>query len=612
MSEPVPTHAQRKEEARRRENAHIREMYADPVAKKLRKIIIDGRFDPDMYNEPGSRIKGAIYLKQYICAMEIFILMFIGASQTPENTERAKCAWVHLVAQMQAGKTGVCHALIRIIRKNVQCKKLPEEMLPNIFVVTGLSDKSWCVQMSERLSDDVKGKHIYHSPTLEKLRVELQKLGESEDGFRDVLIIIDESHIASLEKNLPHQNIISVVRRLCDPKGWVEQNIRFLTVSATDPHSVLTVADGADKMSAGVVSLKTGPDYQSVASLNEAGRVRKALNLGSAPEAVDEIRRAVEEVTATRTRDGVSAPCYHIVRAEGKSNGPTVRALKESFGDSANVETWDAESNKKPRDDTSTISVVDNINDLLSVPPAKTTFIVIKRMFSCAKTMVDKYVGVMWDYVAKDDKDSVRLQSLLGRACGYGRSKYTVVYTSERVVKDYIEHWQKAMESAEAMKAPAPAGSNYGNVGVGLGRGGKPVRKAGRVAPVPIDGPGLDCTDPNEGYCEPKWSEVFQSLEVAKKNGWAEIGKDERGFYNNRYNPNSGAPMTVAEYETVKKGKWSMLCKWGKKSKTATANMVYYEDVSDPSTARFVFKTVDKKVVDPGAVGPAAAGGVDA
>jgi hypothetical protein len=40
--------------------------------------------------------------------------------------------------------------------------------------------------------------------------------------------------------------------------------------------------------------------------------------------------------------------------------------------------------------------------------------------------------------------------------------------------------------------------------------------------------------------------------------------------------------------------------------------MVFYEDVSDPSTARFVWKSVDKEVVDPGAIGPAAAGGLPA
>jgi hypothetical protein len=142
---------------------------------------------------------------------------------------------------------------------------------------------------------------------------------------------------------------------------------------------------------------------------------------------------------------------------------------------------------------------------------------------------------------------------------------------------------------------------------------GKLKRIADHVAP--IDGPAPADTNPNGGFCKPHWSGVFESLEEAKKNEWGggrELGKDERGFYKNRNNPKSGAPMTRAEYDTVKTGKWSMLCKWSAGNKTAKVNMVFYEDVSDPSTARFVWKSVDKEVVDPGAVGPAAAGGVDA
>jgi hypothetical protein len=107
-----------------------------------------------------------------------------------------------------------------------------------------------------------------------------------------------------------------------------------------------------------------------------------------------------------------------------------------------------------------------------------------------------------------------------------------------------------------------------------------------------------------------EWSSVYKSLEKAKAAGWGKgvgLSKDERDFYKNRYNAKSGVPMTREEYKLVKKGKKDMLAR-PRDNKPSQVNMVFYDDVTDPTTARFVFKRVWRKA-GPGPSGPAAAGG---
>ncbi len=430
-------------------------------------------FSPEMFVLKTDKPKDPIHREQYIAAMTIFYYMYCA----PE-----KVSWVHLVAEMQAGKTGVCDALVRIIRRNVEDEKLSADVYRNIFVVTGLSDCSWVKQTRERLS----GVNVYHGPTLGKMQVQLKALAERPDGLRNVLIIVDESHVASAKNNRPYKCIYSEVRScLPDARSWSDRKVHFLTVSATDPKAVLMMAE-AD-MPAAAVALETTEGYQSVRTLREAGRIRDAANIGSTPETVEMLQEAV---------DAYEAPRYHIIRAEGKLNPVAVDLLRTTFPD-ARVLTWDAKS-KGAATDGSTTSEND-INELLSTAPEVMTFIVIKRMFSCAKTMVDRHVGVLWDYVSEwDDKDSVRLQSLLGRACGYGRSKDTVVYTSMRVVDDYLEHWRDAMRSVEDMRAAkeeAPEG-NWKNVGV-WDKDGKLKRSGRHVGPVAVEDEDEDPEDPS-------------------------------------------------------------------------------------------------------------------
>jgi hypothetical protein len=243
--------------------------------------------------------------------------IFYGMYCDPEG----KVPWVHLVAEMQAGKTGVCDALIRIIRRNVENGKMPEDLYLNIFVVTGLSDCSWVKQTRER---PPQGVNVYHGAKLGEMQVKLKAIAELPGGLRNVLIIVDESHVAGAKNNRPNKCIYSEVRScLPDTAMWAARNVHFLTVSATDPHAVLMMAE-AEIPDRAVVALETTDQYQSVQSLRDANRIRNAANIGSSRETIEMLREAV---------DAYEAPRYHIIRAEGKLNRLAVDLLKKEFPD---------------------------------------------------------------------------------------------------------------------------------------------------------------------------------------------------------------------------------------------------------------------------------------
>ncbi len=572
----------------------VKVIYWMIVARIWRARIRSAGYNPDMFILQTDRPKDKIHPPQYIAAMKIFFAMYCA----PEG---ARKALVHLAAEMQAGKTGVCDALIRIIRRNVEDGKMARNIYKNIFVVTGLSDKAWVRQTRKRLPDV----NIHHNNTLAEMQTKLRALGEK--GLRNVLIIVDESHVASAKTNRPEKCIYSELRTsLPDVATWASRNVHLLTVSATDPAIVLMIAEKERVVHGAVVGLETTKHYQSVQQLRESNRIRDVGNIGS--DTVGELRRAVESYTTPR---------YHILRTE--SSADTVALLRREFPD-ARVMRWDAKNKKIPGDGASNASDDNDINDMLEVQPLVTTFVVIKRMFSCAKTMTDTYVGVLWDYVSEsDNKDSVRLQSLLGRACGYGRSKDTVVYTSMRVVDDYLERWRDALRSVEGMrvlKDAVPSESNYTGTTVKDGKLKRAPRHAAPVAP----------RDDARSEYRTKWSGPFTLDQLLafpdRASDKADFKKSADGFYSGKRYTEDDIKKRVESEKTERTGSRAEIAPGKDSGKT----WIFYTDVNDASTARFMVRRIyrrnaegkfppgvfpDEDEVDPGARGPRAAGGVE-
>ena len=339
--------------------------------------------------------------------------------------------WIHLAAEMQAGKTGVVTTLIRLLLSNAPKLKIR----PNrIFVLTGMGDNAWKKQTRDRVPQCVRA-NVHHNGGLIKVISSLKSLAAGGE-LSNVCIILDESHIAAAPNNRPSA-VYGEVALLCPPNKWQENNIRFLTISATDPAKVLMIKEKDD---AQVVRLQTTDAYQSVETLHLAKRIRFAEKYGNidSDKAIDEVKRCI-------TEEFSDAPRYHLVRARQGKQDSVISKLRIAFPD-ADVMKFDSEEKLSKRttssDDTSTaLEVIEDINEMLEVSPEKHTFIVLKNMFYAAKTLEDEFVGVLYDRMG--NKDDTNLQSLLGRACGYGKSSRTIIYTSEQTVKNYIGCWRE-------------------------------------------------------------------------------------------------------------------------------------------------------------------------
>jgi len=362
------------------------------------------------------------YAPQYLAALRVFHFFFASLSTK---------AWVHLAASMQAGKTGVVTALIRLmmIGHNLATIKIRPA---DIFVITGMNDDAWKKQTKERLPRGFR-ENVHHNKGLVNVQKALHSKAARNGGILcDVLIIQDESHFACNTKNQPSRMIYDTLCALCPPSEWIANNIRLLTISATDPSAVIGV--GAHTEISAVVKLYTTEGYQSPEMLLASGRLHDTFNL------VDEasIRRMLSFVTETYGDE----PLYHILRPK-QGKGDAVAEILRNLCPTATVIPWDSKSkSKKGGDDKSSLTSMEDINkSLLEIEPATITFIVIKNMFYAAKTLDDTHVGLMHDRIGH--KDDTNLQSLVGRGSGYNKSTRTHVFGSLATVRHYIDVWSK-------------------------------------------------------------------------------------------------------------------------------------------------------------------------
>jgi hypothetical protein len=375
-----------------------------------------------------------IYDLQMLAALQAFTWMFTGAQQR---------AWVHLAAEMQAGKSGVMNALIRLVLQNYDHLAIRPD---SIFVLTGMSDDAWRKQTRARLPKDVRP-NVHHSGGLKKVREALLKL-HAKDGLRNLLIILDESQVAAASGNRPNTQVYTTIRELVPPEQWAARNIRFLTVSATDPAKVMAM-EGCPSSFARVVQLRTTKAYQSVESLKEAKEPKRLRSLeefgdiGSSVKSITELKRAVASY---------DTPLWHILRPKMGKTEEVEAKLRAAFPE-ARIVAWDSKVRATAGDeeDSEATEEMKDINDLLATAPETHSFVLLKNMFYAAKTLKDTHVGVLWDRLGGSvGGDNARLQSLLGRACGYGKSKRTVVYTSLETVERYLGFWRELCRSAEA------------------------------------------------------------------------------------------------------------------------------------------------------------------
>ena len=352
---------------------------------------------------------------QHLAAIEIFSLFFTSPQK----------AWVHLAAEMQAGKTGVVTCLIRLMLNSTNFARVNINS-EDIFVITGMSDTAWVNQTRNRMPTAETRGNVYHNNDLHKIVQKLSRKKDRDGLLKNVLIVLDESHHASKINNRPYREVFDKISAMCPVDSWSENNIRILTISATDPACEIATPN--------VVRLLTNEYYQSVQKLNNAARLYDAYSLKDETG----VSALVKFINATF---GENANLHHVIRLQ-KNGADSLKEMLSRLMPGCRVISWDSTRTRSSSSSAASASTKsDDINAILDEEPLVPTFILIKNMFYAAKTVHDTHIGVFFERITSTSKDDTILQSLLGRACGYGKSTRTQIFTSLQTVTNYINVW---------------------------------------------------------------------------------------------------------------------------------------------------------------------------
>jgi len=358
------------------------------------------------------------------------------ATKIRECFDDRSTLFVSGIAPCQSGKTGTMIALVGELMKH---QEIP---LENIFLITGHSSKSWEEQTRTRLPDCLSGR-VFHRNRLNQFQVEVS-------GKTNVLIIIDEMHIAAADK----KTVYDVFKNLgyMDSKTLYEKDIKIAEFSAT-PDGVIVSRKQWSTDQHKIVKGNPGTGYTSHADYLKNGRMMQSKDLSGFTKnnnpAVSKVLkdRAMQNVadlaTSIKEYHGSNNHLYHIIRMPQLTDAQTMLKdnIRECIGSEFNVLTWD-ESKEE----------ISCLHTLLQVKPSKHTFILIKEMLRCADTIEKKFIGDVYERYSKNPSDSAQIQGLAGRVCGYNVPKRIRVYVNLASIKKYIELYEGNFENIEDVK----------------------------------------------------------------------------------------------------------------------------------------------------------------
>lgn len=335
-------------------------------------------------------------------------------------------------AMTQTGKTGCMLAVIRYCFTLAGCNIIVNPK--NIFIITGISSTDWKEQTKTRFPTALKDNIYHRSELAKKLKLRLA-------GLRDVVILMDEVHVASKDE----MTISKLMKQtgLRDMDYLRENNINFVEFSAT-PNKVMDDMSLWNEYAKQHV-MQPGPGYKGVRHQLENGRALQSNDLFIAPN--PDRSKMTEEQCNNRKK--LIAPAYaaigeikekiigfypgaryHIIRVpSGVKFETVVERFKVVFGEDDFYHA-PCHSSEKEND------VQSLINDI----PSKHTLIYIKEHLRCAVTLHPKEnVGILYERPSYND--DVMIQGLSGRATGYDVQDDMLVYTNIDSLERYMKVW---------------------------------------------------------------------------------------------------------------------------------------------------------------------------
>jgi hypothetical protein len=365
---------------------------------------------------------------------ELEILKLTGKSIIFENQELIACKVVGnfknrkiinimVVSKTQSGKTGSMCATIKQYLEDTS-NLIPIE---NIYIITGLSSCEWKEQTKERMPESIQSR-VFHRCELPSTFVD-----EIKDK-QNILIIMDEIQVAAKKGQTIYKAFKSA--GLLNKSKLYENDIKILEYTATPDGTIYDLMkwnDASFKILADV-----GDGYISSYDLLQAGRVKQYKELcgyDKKSELVDDqVFINIQEIKDDI--DSFPDPLYHIIRTKnGQEQDITIDNFEKVFNTSNyNFIKYDRESE------------VEDINKNLIVKPEKHTFIFIKEMLRCAKTLKKQFIGILYDRYSKVPDDTTIIQGLVGRDTGYDNNGISICYTNIDSIERYEKLWVSKFE----------------------------------------------------------------------------------------------------------------------------------------------------------------------
>lgn len=336
-----------------------------------------------------------------------------------------------VIGYTQSGKTGCMVELIDQMTKNT----LNPISTQNIFIITGLSSRDWMKQTKGRIPECMR-ERVFHNGKLENFKAAVA-------GKQNVLVIVDEAHMASKKKQ--------TMSRIFKELNWkldymMENDIKLVQFSAT-PDGLIFALSGPKwpEEHYRITTMKPGSGYFGAKQMNERKQLKQIKDIYGRDKdgkwIDDEVRKECLENIVEILHDQLkfSGPRYLVVRIRG---GIPEQRYHENFFEA--IESLPAQDQEKFEEHHrhrhyNMRGNVEDISELLYKTPTKHTIVFIKEKMKCAQTLeyvvldektgkttthkVKHNIGVVVERKRSGDKDeqndSFTIQGLLGRLCGY-------------------------------------------------------------------------------------------------------------------------------------------------------------------------------------------------
>ena len=328
---------------------------------------------------------------------------------------------IMVVSRTQSGKTGSMCATIKRYLDD------PSNLIPieNIYIITGLSSCEWKEQTKERMPESIR---VFHRCELPKTFVDEIK------NKKNVFIIMDEIQVAADKSQTIYKTF--KLANLLDKSKLYENDIKILEYTATPDGTIYDLMKWGDASTKILAS--TGDKYVSSYNLLKLKRVKQHKDLCGYNKKTKEIDEEVyENIKEIKNDiDKYSNPLYHIIRTKnGIEQDLTIENFKKIFNyDRYIFIKYDRESE------------IEDINKTLILQPEKHTFIFIKEMLRCAKTLKKTYIGILYDRYSKAPDDTTIIQGLVGRDTGYDNNGISICYTNIDSIEKYEKLWKSNFE----------------------------------------------------------------------------------------------------------------------------------------------------------------------